>query len=100
MKNPKQNKNRKEYWTHKLKSEINYVTTQKNERAIDEYAEDVVQYIELCSSKESKLEDLEGYMNKLQKSLDDSSGKIDYFKWVLFGSVIVNFLIAMLVLVK
>jgi len=32
---------------HKLRSEIKYVPTQKNELAIKEFAEDIVQHIEL-----------------------------------------------------
>lgn len=52
MSQAKNNKNRKEYWMHKLKSEVQYTPTQKNERAINEFAEDIAQYIELVNSKE------------------------------------------------
>lgn len=57
MSQAKNNKNRKEYWMHKLKSEVQYTPTQKNERAINEFAEDIAQYIELVNSKEEKISD-------------------------------------------
>lgn len=43
MSNPLEDKTRIEYWVHKLKSEVKFVQTNKNELAIKEFCEDIIQ---------------------------------------------------------
>ena len=86
MNNPKQNKNRKEYWAHKLRTEITYTSTQKCEKAINEYTEDIAQHIELIlAEKNSSKEEIEDAVTKLSNKIDESHRitRKDITAWVL-----------------
>ncbi len=88
MNNPKQNKNRKEYWAHKLRTEVTYTPTQKCEKAINEYTEDIAQHIELIiAEKNSSKAEIADAVTKLSNKIDESHKitRKDVITWVLLG---------------
>jgi len=74
MKNKKQDPRSIEYWIHKIKTEVNYVATQKNEIAMKELAEDMVQQIQLIGAEYRGDIEKEVY-EKLSEDLKASNGE-------------------------
>lgn len=69
MSNPLEDKKRKEHWIHKLKTEIKFIQTNKNELAINEFCEDIIQ--ELVDTNE-KPEETQRRLNDVRRSIDAS----------------------------
>ena len=68
--NPKQDPSRQEYWSHKLRGEVTYTPTQKNENAINEYCEDIAQSIKI-QLKTPTEEKAVGILNMLGELKED-----------------------------
>lgn len=89
---PRANKSRPEYWVGKLKGEVAYTPTQKNERAISEFAEDIAQHIELINvQKNYNVNSIMGTVDKMSETIEtqatlinDLNDKVEENKkWIL-----------------
>lgn len=110
MSNPLEDKTRIEYWVHKLKSEVKFVQTNKNELAIKEFCEDIIQDAvgHGTDVNEALVEMKEGFsssLNNVRRSIDATRevntgnaieiGRLskdvrDLTKKLLYGSLIVG----------
>jgi len=99
MRNVKQDPSRVEYWIHKLKSEVKTTPTQKNELAIKEFCEDIIQERQLHinnpranfeKASSSALELLIKENKKLRKIILTSSVLIGAISGIILIAVLVN----------
>lgn len=74
---PRQDPSRQEYWSHKLRGEVTYTPTQKNEKAINEYCEDIAQSIKI-QMKTPTEEKAIGILNILGDLQEDNKVLYDY----------------------